>query len=423
MNTIIMIGITFYLLSSHFLNLNANKDIRLAKTLYSMKNIFLGLQEPPDSSRFLFVDTAWEKQFIDKNELIISEPDTMIEERDTIVIPADTFEFPIGQEVITNRQSLATFFEILAQKPDNHKFILCKIYLKGFSEYDSLLLASINKLPNLIFPYHFNGWGTLDYPDLAIPEEKLGLSEIGKIRELSMRTSLFVDGDLKTIPLIMYEKIHKKEVKPGFIFDYIDGQSVLNSFTLDYRIRTFQYDNSDRYSKVYLGDLMTSSPKFIHELTKDKIILIGDLDSSNWVDLHESFYGDTKGILILLNAFLALEAGDNIITWYFLVFMMISFFIISQITFAGRRTYGFWIRRLVNKIRRNLRLKVRHQTGFFTSMLAYTLLLSIFSIVSFVFFNIYFFILALAFYLNIIKSIYRWVLKRYYKYKRKKLTT
>lgn len=458
-NAGVMLWITFFLLALPYVFLD---ELLLIQSSSIARNVVLGWQEKPDSSRFLFVDVAFDKELIDKNQEIITPADTivyeandttivsadtmllddgelLITEADTTIIqagekqiiPADTTYFPIGNEVITDRFLLAKFLEALARKKDHYKLILMDVNFMGASPNDSLLQAVIPTVPNLLISYHRdpgNKWKPR-YPDLPIPKEKLSLSDIEKTDNMNIKFKLLHNDSIKTTPLRMQEILTGKEFHKGFWFYYLGDIPILNSFILDYRLRSFQFSVSerDKYAHIYLGEtirfaLEIGDPELldemIHDLTKDRIIMIGDFDASNGNDIHETIYGDTQGPLILLNAFLAIEAGDNTITWQLLLFLFTSYFFLSYAAFSTIEVYGKWVQKVINiflkivmgiltpilkllKIDIDLDKELGREASTLASFSGFTVILISISIVSYFLFNTHIGILTLAIYLNV----------------------
>lgn len=347
------------------------------------KNLILGLEEKPDSSRFLFVNVAWDKDLIDKTE--------MFEEG------GETFEFPIGNQPITDRGKLADFFGILAQNPNNHKMLLVDVFFKEYTDYDSIMTANLNKLPNTVVSYHRDAKDKPEYPDLKI--KSLGLSDMETVYGVRLKFKIFLNDSIKTTPLIIYEKLKKKKFKKGkWYFDYLNGKPILRSFILDYQIRGYDYTNTNRYPKIHLGETLMNfydpekesyDIEAFKELTKDKIIIVGDFEAN---DIHDTIYGATPGPLILLDTFLALEAGDNVVTFGFLGYLIFSFALMSFITFRYRSVYASWLKKLMGM----------HKEGFFTAFTLYLVYFAIISIISFFAFNIHIGVMGLALYMTVL---------------------
>ncbi len=130
---------------------------------------------------------------------------------------------------------------------------------------------------------------------------------------------------------------------------------------------------------------------YVDDLVRDKIIFVGDFEDR---DIHETIYGDTPGPIILLDAFLALEAGDNVIRVPFLIYLVFFYALISYFTFSYRTVYGAWLQRLTHRAR----------ATFLESLTVYLIYFALVSIGSFFLFNIHIGALVLAFYMYLIEK-------------------
>jgi hypothetical protein len=159
--------------------------------------------------------------------------------------------------------------------------------------------------------------------------------------------------------------------------------------------------NAPLYHKLYLNELLRLDPEYIHDFTKDKIIIVGDLD--NRVDVHKTIYGDMLGPVILLNAFLALENSDNQITWYFILFLLGGYMLISYICFRQVDILEGWLFRWLPKW---LAIPgyVKEMMESFASYLLYFGLLSI---LSYMLFNFHLTIFLISIYMQVLE----WIIK------------
>ena len=367
------------------------------------KNLVLKLEKKPDSSSILFVNVAWDKVLIDK-----PDPD----------IP----ELIIGSEPITDRNKLIALLKILHKKP-HHRMIVFDIFFKGKSEHDSTLTALLNTLPNCLVSFHRDERDKPDYPDLKLNSKTMTLSDLEKSWGMAMKFKIFHNNEFKSTPLQMYERLYKKKFSKGSWFFYIDDQPVLNSFILDYRVRRFDYTNS-RYPHFNLGEWVdpaykvvpirdiptnynldsidhTYTEKFIHNFTKNRLIFVGDFEDR---DIHETIYGATPGPLVLLDAFLAIEAGDNKIHFSFLALLFTAYFFVSYLVFGFRQIYPHWIERLIYKTN-------THRETFFETFTILAIYMAVLSIFSFFTYSVHIGVLVLAFYLNILEKIKQYILK------------
>ncbi len=475
LNTIVMLGISFFLLSTPYI---LPDEFALIRYSSITKNLLLDWNEKPDTNRFLFINVAWDR-------VLVPKPDP------------DIADHSIGVEPVTDRAKLIGLLHLLKNNP-THQFIVFDIYFKGSTAHDSLLTELLNSTPNLLVSYHRDENDKPEFPDLKI--KKLGLSDIETTDDKCLKFKIFYNDSIKTTPLLLYEQIHKKmfEKKRGLFF--LDQKPILNSFILDYKIRNFHYANKI-YPKVHLGEWISNAfgiyaedafglennpsqnnpkedkatqawldsiqkatqkttdtlPKksdekkiddqtqawldsiqksnpamvkddvkptdfeadfgnleqlydlayldtsyanaFIYPLLKDKIIFVGDFEDR---DMHETIYGKTPGPIILLNAFLALEAGDNVIQGWFLVYLFIAFWFISYMNFTYEHVYMEWIGKLTR----------RKKTTAIEALTLYLIYFGIVSIVSFFLFNMHVGVLVLAFYIYLIDKIKDFYLKR-----------
>lgn len=389
-NGFFMLWLTFFLLSiPNYLP----DEILLVQASSVTKNILLGLEKKPDTTRFLFINVAWDKLLVEH---------------------VDADSVPVGVEPITDRQKLTDLLKVIKHRSD-YKFVVFDINFKGPTEHDSLLTAYINSMPNFAVSYHRDDKDKPDYPDMKI--KHLGLSDIEKVYDMAFKFKIFFNDSIKSTPLVMYENITKKKFSKNnwnLGLCWLDNKLALNSFILDYRIRDFDY-KSGKYSKLHLGEylaLMTDStgsvnpeanPEFLN-LFKNRIVFVGDFEDR---DIHETIYGKIPGPLILLDAFLALEAGDNLIRPTFILFLFVCYSFISYVTLAYNQIYGKWMMRLF--------FKKEIKETFLESMTVYFLYFVTISIISYFIFELHIGVLILAFYMNIFDKMKRVVINRFFK--------
>lgn len=467
-NACFMLWLTFYLLS---ITQALPDEYELVRWSSIVKNLVFKLEKKPDSTRFLYVNVCWDRILIDKyadlgdtdkkvpfgNFWLKDSTDTKKVEKKELEPKKDTttaggeglpidslglaskdtsankagepdlsgLKLPMGSIAITDRAKLVAFLRLLHKQP-NHKLVLFDIEFKDSTPDDSVLTHLLNTLPRTLVSYHLDDKDKAEPLDLKI--KPLGLSNFEKSYGQALKFKIFYDDTLRSTPLRMYEMIHKKKFKKGSWFYYLGDKPVLNSFILDYRVRMHEYQN--RGIKQYLGEWMNTaynasyipcSPteydlekadstylsEFVHKLTKDKIIIVGDFEVS---DIHETIYGSIAGPLILLNAFLALEAGDNVITMAFLTLLFLAYFFISFVTFQYNQIYPKWLERLI--FRRD-----DHQESFLETFTIFLFYFATLSITSYFFFNIHVGVLVLAFYMNILEKVRKWRIIKWLAYR------
>jgi len=378
-NALLMIVLTLFSLSQAY---TLDDEVLLIKLTSGFKNLILKVHEKPPRERFLFISVTWEKQFIDK---------------------LDKNGFPIGNDVITNRQSLGELLHTLNRNPDNHKLAILDVFFVDSSANDSLLKAELERVKNCVVSMHKKENGLADSSRFKTPNP--GLSDMETNNDMVLKYHLVQGNNLKTTPLRMYEMIYNTKLEDLGLYDKLDGHYILNAFILDYAVRRYdllEAPDDQRYPMIYLSEFLTLPPELQDEFTKDKIIIIGDFEGA---DKHETIYGDMPGPLILLNAFLALESGDNRISPLFILLLFISFSIIS--------IKVIWVR---DPITLYLEKRFGGQSlviEMFADTMFYMLYFASVSVVSYFSFGIHLAILFLAMYVYGLETLIGFVEKRF----------
>lgn len=358
LNAFVMLGITFGLMRSPYIQ---GDEQALIEYVGKIKNILLGIEEKPPIKDFMFVNIAYDRQLIDK---------------------LDTNGLTMGKQIIVDRYKLARFFEILAKRPKNQKFILCDIHLVDSVKNDSVspdivLANSLAKLPNSLIVYHLDETGKPEYP--IFRNAKMGLADYTLVGEKFFKFTLFVNDTIKTAPLMMYEYLHQKKTAS-------DSWSFFNTFIVDFRIRNYDLFFAKEHYKIdNLENILSGvmSEEQVLEYVKDRIIIIGDFEL---YDNHQTIYGTTAGSLILLNTYLGLVAGNNIIYISWLIFILCSYTLAVVVVFIPNTQEILWKR-------------------YIFDMLSYVTVLSCTSVFSFWFFNLPISIMYLVFYLFALKKL------------------
>ncbi len=377
-NAVIMLLITFWVLS---IPQALPDEYLLVQASAVTKNLIFGLEKKPDSTRLLFINVSKDKALLD-----LEDPD----------VPG----YIVGNEAITDRSKLIKLLELVIQKP-HHKFMVLDIDFKGKTEHDSALAILINKVPRLHVSYHRDDKDKPDYPEMPI-KQKLTLSDIEKVWKQALKYKLFFNDSIKSTPLVMYETIHKKKFSKGYSplgIHYIDKKPIFNNFILDYRIRRSDY--GARYPKIYLGESLRSSTDSTGEVSlesadilltqiKDRIVFVGDFEDR---DIHDTIYGEIPGPMVLINAFLALESGDNKIHVSLVLFLLFVYTILSYLVFSSKYVFKYYI---TQKIKR---WKIENpETEMYGGVAFYVLFFSSVSVVTFFIYDLHVGGLALAFY-------------------------
>ncbi|GAA4840076.1 hypothetical protein [Algivirga pacifica] len=348
-------------------------EVTLIEMTSIMKNTLFKVEEKPPKERFLFINCAWEKDLIPK---------------------LDEYGWEIGKIDITDRNSLGKFVQKI-NRTNAHELLLMDIQFYMPTANDSVLAAELPKLKKGLVSYHKGADNKPRYPIFkGIP---LGLSDMeSQLRsnqdDLVLKYHLIQGDSLKTTPLRMYEEIHQDTLEHGLFFNSLGGYPILNAYIIEHPIRKndlFNKVDSLRYPYMHLSEVINISDKRFAKIVKDKVIVLGDFEN---LDIHRTIYGKQPGPLILVNAFLALENGDNRITYAFLLFMFIGFAFASYKAIVYKDPVTTFLERKLSTD--HFLLELTRDTLF------YLVFFGIMSLVSYFFFNMHLTILVLSFYLN-----------------------
>jgi len=373
-NAVFMLILSLFLLSQPVIK---SDEKELIKNTTWLKEKVLGKDKPPKDD-FLFVNIAFNKELIDK---------------------LDVDGLPIGNQAITDRNKLAKLFSILNKKPDNQKFILCDVLFIDDSPNDTLLAAEIQKFPNIVIPYVQN-----ITPKFAVNQ---GLVEYTAVGDFFVKYKLQLDDSLKSLPLVMYEKLHQTTMQEGNWFYSLDNQTVFNNFILNLRITKGDLlDTNKIYPVISLSELLQLSDNDVLAQTKNRIVVIGDFsDIKN--DYHKTVVGPMPGALILLNAYLALTKRDNKVPFLLSPVLLLGFFLVSLLVFYPVNVFEKFSSLITSKIP-NAKL-----ADYIVGFLSYATLLSIISIGCFLLFNMHLNVLYLTTYIYGLEKVIEFVRKRF----------
>ena len=298
---------------------------------------FSGLNKDSIPKEILLVNVSYDKELVDyeKNDVLV------------------------GQYPITDRKKLYDFL-LLAQKADNYKYIMLDvIFEKGISSsHDSLLFSLIASMDRIVIPVHKD----VPLQDSILYSKSANADYTTTWNETNFARFKFRWDNVPTVPLKMYHDISGKDIsKHGLIYTS-NNWLCKNGITLQLPIKLTKDleldDNKLKIKVLQLGaDLLASSSLIpIANEIKDKIIVIGDLDSNT--DLHDTYVGPQPGSIINLNAYYALQRGDHIIFGWFgtrLLFYLIVAFVYFFVTLCylngfslSSITDNIWLKALIS---------------------------------------------------------------------------
>jgi hypothetical protein len=328
-----------------------------------IRRSLLKIDDKPPVDDFVFINLASEKELIPKSD-------------------------GMGEEVITNRERLAKFFQVIQKHQGEYKYIICDVFFTGDSPNDSLLNASLKNIKNLVVPCHFEG------NDLIRPKFNIqsGLADYTTNDDKFLKYRLYHSDTVKPLPVKIYEDVTGKRFTESNSFLFCDNRVSLKSVIIDYRIRTNDLSDANdgdttsaKYPVYPLSEILLfqDDSLIFNTFLKEKYIVMGNFKE----DVHSTVFGQMPGTVILLNIYLSLMAGENLISIKWLIFLYAGYFILSWfMLFPYKITKPKIVVRVIN---------LRFFT-FFTSAAYLTAL----SLVSYYYFNIHIGILFVAFYMN-----------------------
>ena len=182
---------------------------------------------------------------------------------------------------------------------------------------------------------------------------------------------------------------------------------------------------------------------FNRTFIENRIIVIGDFQSD--ADMHTTVFGEMPGPLLLLNTYLALKFGDNIIPNALFPILFITFFLLSLIVFQPESLFDKWVAYLLtfvvklveylrlqlSKIGPDHKLKEKYSekllenvdtkfTDYITGIFTYAFILTTVSSLSYFLFNIHLNILYLTVYIYGLQKLVAFVYKKIAKRKEKR---
>lgn len=323
----------------------------------------------PASDDFALINTSYDLQLIDR---------------------FDEFGFPVGNQVITDREKLTTLFNILNAGEVKPKYIFCDIHFVDPTESDSALLAELQKMDNIILSAHLNENDELEAP--LFEGINYGLSDyvIGSVFDGVYKYQLIYEDSLELTPLNVLKELSGKEVVQKGPLVKIGNRWTLNNFIMNYRLLQKDIEDLEAgFNPVSLGELLYLEDQDIQEFVGGKMVFIGDFFEN---DMHETLFEISAGPLILLNAYLSIVEGDTVINIGFFTIMLLVYLFLSYMVFVD----GDYIEKQINKI--GSVAFAKYIIGF----ASYLIILAVLSIITFFLFNIHIniFFVAIGYYIS-----------------------
>lgn len=458
LNALVMLWVTFFMLRIPYV---LPDEFMLVQATSVTKNLLLGFEEKPDTNRFLFVNVAWDKVMSNRYDpdipgyVVGKEP---ITDRAKLVGLLKLLEKNPNHEFIVldiffkgttehdeelvrliNKipRLLVSYHRDQNDKPDPPDLPIKPLGLSDIETVDDKCLKfkvlhndSLKSTPLLMYEkihkqnfyrgiwFYFLGDNPVlnsfildyrirnyDYSQKRYASVNLGewINIAYKIPQEFDWSSLASDESTEgeNTEEIDENAIDSLEVNPTDTSVVADTEVVPSSDSLDTADTTQIEEEMQNFEGIYDLEFLDEekAKELIYPLTKNRIVFVGDFEDR---DIHETIYGDTPGPIILLDAFLALESGDNLLRPIFLVLLLFLYTLISYLTFAQRTIYGSILQKLAN----------RTKATFFESLTIYLVYFAVISIFSYFFFNIHIGVLILAFYMYFIEKVKGFFIRR-----------
>jgi hypothetical protein len=381
-HAVLLILMVFGLNNQSYIHWDESTLSRLATIL---KKSVLRIDPKPAKEDFLFVNIGYDIETIDM---------------------VDEYAFPLGKQVITDREVLGRFLEVLNKKP-TYKFVFLDIYFDTPSAKDSLLAREFKKAKNILTASYIQSDTSVSQSIFGAPTGIINF--LGVNGDDFFRYKTIFNDSLKTVPLLMHEEISGNRFTNG---EYLYSKAgsftfYLNNFTLDYRIRPYDiFEREDRYMMVNLGqELLQLKDSDIQDLVKGRIVVVGDFVER---DKHNTIFGQMPGSFIITNAYLALKAEDNKITLPYLLFLFTGFFVMSMFIFSPTDK----LKNYLDKV-----FPYSRAVQWILSYLTYATYLTLMALLSYIMFNIFMNVIVISVYAKVVD----WAVERkFYKNLKKK---
>lgn len=260
----------------------------------------------PDN--FLFINIAYDKVLVDVN---------------------DEYGFHIGQIDITDRDKLIRFLEI-ASAAGTYKSIILDIDFTDANNKntDTSLTNVISDTPRVFLPSPDD---TAGIAVMAAPE-RYGHSDYAvSFSEGDFVKYIFFDGDNPSLAWRAYAEGHNSSHHEFLGFDFEGHKLMRQASIIDFPIYFTEAVDDEGYRNYHnLGADILSDTTGVADLINNKYVFVGDFTDK---DMHDSFIGPISGPLIHANALACLLTGHHRVSFWFIFFTFLLYFVLSFMMF------------------------------------------------------------------------------------------
>lgn len=384
LNAVFMLFFTYYWLSKPY---TFGDEAFLIKWSSLTKKKLLGIDPEPSPEEVLFVNVANNKT--------------------TIRTSGEVFQdSPYRTKVITNREHLVKFFELLNRHGDDVRLVLCDILFEDTTRYDAALQREFDQLDGkLLAISHLQRDGPYLQPVLDVAHAPATYTAT---QGLFLKYPLMLNDSLKTMPLVMYEKLNGATFRGGNLFYTINGRLSLPSPIVDFKVDSTDFrpgtSRTDiNFAMFPLETILESADSNYWDMPDEEIakyfagkeiVMIGDFEA----DMHTTSFGKMPGLLLIFNAYLTLVSEQNVISLAWIGYLLIAFTFISYRIFSDVQ---------VEKPRWLVKMFKSKLGQLILNSLDEVVLLTLVTLLSYFLFNIHINILILLIYLKLMEFLWK----------------
>lgn len=215
------------------------------------------------------------------------------------------------------------------------------------TQVDSMMQLEIAKNRNLVIPILKDAYGNYKTPlyrsDYAHSDYRTFGASFNKFR-------VMLGGDIKSIPLLMHEKINGAKYRDDFMYPNCNGRLCLSAIWPSYYIKDADLKKSTSITNIEeiqqtrrpvsnaairteyynIGELlfdMEANPANYTNAFENKIMIIGNFQE----DVHVTPVGRISGPVLLANIYLSLLNNQHIVSGWLLLLMLVSFSALSYV--------------------------------------------------------------------------------------------
>ncbi len=279
-----------------------------------------------------------------------------------------------GKVAVTDRKKLLSFLKTAQQaysEGNQYKYIFIDIrFIKEtYTEDDSALINQINKMNNIGYSSHlkYTTNDSLKLEKAAINDFFTTITATNVTRYEFLQT--VNDSLMESAPIKIYKAINGESSHPiinkGWLYTS-NGRLCNNSpfmvINSDFH-KTYVGTGCDNYAHLGAhwlsryppevieatnGDTIALSSKNVGLAIKDKIVIIGDYVN----DLHDTYCGAQPGPYLIYLAYKELQDKKHIISWPFILLMIIVYTIIGVFILAKKSLWNYipFTRRTKNRL-------------------------------------------------------------------------